>query len=81
MSQERQQRGDTLSTILQSIDQKPIYGPQGSLSRLLKMNPQIQDPNFIYPGQNINLGGDVRAAAKGGDLIIADQQGRGRTGE
>ena len=27
-----------------------------TVSRLLSLNPQIQNPNLIYPGQKINVG-------------------------
>lgn len=42
------QRGDTLSQIAVNADL--------SLTELLKQNPQITNPNLIYPGQEVTLG-------------------------
>lgn len=66
--------GDTLSGIAQR------HGV--SLSQLVAANPQIKNPNLIYPGQNVNIPGRGNPAAsvytvKSGDTLsgIAQQQG------
>ena len=47
-------RGDTLSGIAKK------YGI--SLSLLKRLNPEIHDHNKIYPGQSINLNGEIQSA-------------------
>lgn len=47
--------GDTLGAIAQQMAPgQPIWGPGGSLEKLLAANPQITNPNLIFPGQVIN---------------------------
>lgn len=49
------QQGDTLSGITKKVFRKKIYGPDGKLQEVLKHNPQIKNPNVIYPSQVVNL--------------------------
>jgi LysM repeat protein len=43
-----------------------------TLSELLKLNPDIKDANLIFPGQNINLGGDGGSGDSGDSGGSAD---------
>lgn len=57
-------RGDTLSKIAQRELGGPIYGSDGSLSRLAELNPVLMSrPDFLKPGQTIDLGDDRGALA------------------
>jgi hypothetical protein len=47
--------GETLSGVALKYFTTPIYSSKGSLAKLLKINPEIEDPNLVYPGQRINL--------------------------
>ena len=47
--------GDTSSTIAQSHIGEPIFTKDGSLSKLLQLNPHIKDPNLIFPGQVLTI--------------------------
>nr|BFD32163.1 hypothetical protein GTC16762_17810 [Pigmentibacter ruber] len=51
------QPNDNLSTILQKLSLKPIYGKNGSLAEVLKLNPEKQESegNCIYAGEVILL--------------------------
>ncbi len=51
------QQNDNLSTILQKLSLKPIYGKNGSLAEVLKLNPEKQESNgnCIYVGEIILL--------------------------
>jgi hypothetical protein len=65
--------GDTLSTIAQKELDAPstVYGPQGRIAALVKLNPQIHDPNRIFPGDVIQLSEDLpRAPAAENKPII-----------
>lgn len=44
------QRGDNLWNI-----SKKFYGNGIDYHKILKANPQITDPNYIYPGQTITI--------------------------
>jgi hypothetical protein len=46
---------DTLSLIVQSQVSGPIWGRNGSLKKVLKLNPQITNPDLIFPGEVIVL--------------------------
>ena len=46
-------KGDTLSQVAEQFLGKPIYSSKGSLRKLIALNPQIKNPNFIRPGQII----------------------------
>ncbi len=49
-------RGDYLSGILRKkYPKEQIYGPNGSLSRLLHLNPKVKNKNFVLPGETIVL--------------------------
>src|SRR5438046_513574 len=48
--------GDTLSSII--TEKKlggPIFGPQGSLRKMLAVNPQIKNANRIFPGDLVEI--------------------------
>jgi hypothetical protein len=51
------EKNDTLSKILKSHSLKPIYGKNGSLEEVLKLNPKKQKNrgNYILPGEIILL--------------------------
>lgn len=48
-------KGDTLSEIARTFMGKPIYGKRGSLRKIIALNPQIKNPNFIRPGQIVYI--------------------------
>ena len=48
-------RGDSLSAIAMRSFEGKIYGPNGSLEKILKLNPSIKNPNLIYPNQVIQI--------------------------
>lgn len=52
-------KGDTLSHIAAREFGRPIYGPKGSLQKLLQKNPGIQNPDRIRPSQVIRLSDEV----------------------
>lgn len=54
--------GDTLSGIAQR------HGV--SLSALIQANPQISNPNLIYPGQNVSIPSAGSASATGGSYTV-----------
>ena len=68
------QSGDTLSGIAAA------YGV--SLQSLIDANPQISNPNLIYPGQNINIPGNTYTAytAKSGPLAGMSPEEAARQG-
>lgn len=50
------QNGETLSQIAyREFPNERVYGADGSLARLIQLNPEITDPNAIYPNQVIKL--------------------------
>ena len=51
-------RGDTLSGIAHRNFSGKVYGKYGSLNKLLGLNPNLTDPDLIYPGQMLNLSKD-----------------------
>jgi len=55
------QRGDTLWGICNSYFKNPYQWP-----RIWSYNPQIKNPNWIYPGDQVRLRGDFAANAGGG---------------
>tara|TARA_B100001248_G_C27399538_1_gene468939 strand:+ start:8504 stop:9457 length:954 start_codon:yes stop_codon:yes gene_type:complete len=57
------QPGDSLSEIAQSHIGEPVYPKNGSLNRLLAMNPQILNPKIIEVGQAIYLPSHQRKTA------------------
>lgn len=48
-------KGQVLSVIAQKYIGSPIYTKSGSLAKLLELNPQIKNPDLIFPGQKIYL--------------------------
>jgi len=46
-------KGDTLSSIAKKNIFKKVYGQNGSLKKILALNPHIVNDHFIKPGQNI----------------------------
>ena len=48
-------RGDTLSGIAHRNFSGKVYGKNGSLAKILDLNPQIKNPNLIFVGQSIEL--------------------------
>lgn len=46
----------TLSEIAQQTFSGRIWGRNGSLAKLIALNPKVKNPNLIFPGQIINLG-------------------------
>jgi hypothetical protein len=48
-------KGDCLSEIIHTIGFSPIYGKSGYLEKIIKLNPQIQNPNMIFKGTEIFL--------------------------
>ena len=63
--------GDTLSKIALRKIGKPIYSKFGSLKKLLSANPDIKNPDRIYPGQRVNL--DIDPAQEDSSLHAEDQ--------
>ncbi len=55
--------GDTLSNITQKNSIEKIYGKNGALKKLIKINPQIKNPSLIKPGSKIQLLNDWRIIA------------------
>jgi hypothetical protein len=47
--------GDTLSSIAARKLGLPVYGPDGSLHRLLQQNPQVKNPDMIVAGEQLSL--------------------------
>ena len=49
-------RGDTLSHVVKRrFPHNSLYGPQGKLAEVLSQNPQIKNPNLIFPNQKIQF--------------------------
>src|SRR5689334_17663417 len=55
--------GDSLSTIAARTLQGRIYGKEGGIQKLVALNPEIENPNFILPGQEIRLAPEDAALA------------------
>ncbi len=55
---------ETLSEIVQKVIPGRIWGPNGALQRTLALNPGIEDPHFIYPGQTILLAPSTETAPR-----------------
>lgn len=47
--------GDTLSSIAYKNISAKVYGKDGSINKILALNPQIKNPNRIFPGQYLEL--------------------------
>ncbi len=52
--------GDTLSKIAAQTLSPPVYGKNGGLARLLRLNPRIKIPDRIYPGERIEVARDQK---------------------
>jgi hypothetical protein len=63
------QAGDTLSKISQQV-----YGQPWMWPKLWSLNPQIQNPHWIYPGDQIRLTGDVAAGTNDSRTLGAGMQ-------
>lgn len=50
--------GETISEIAIEKIGRPVYSKNGSLQKIKSLNPQIQNFNLIYPGQEIVVGSD-----------------------
>lgn len=48
------QKGDTLSSVSKQLYGDPIYGKNGSLKKLVGLNPQLKNINLIFPGDILN---------------------------
>ncbi len=48
-------RGDTLSDIVWATVPGRLYGPGGNLERVLKLNPHLENPDHIVPGEVVLL--------------------------
>lgn len=62
--------GDTLSRISQQV-----YGQPWMWPKLWSLNPQIQNPHWIYPGDQIRLTGAVTPAARSALTLGANSLG------
>lgn len=49
------QKRETLSELCQNLVPGRIYGKNGSLKKVLGLNPSISDRDRVYPGQKINF--------------------------
>ncbi len=49
------QSGDTLSQIAQKLLGSPVYPKDGSLQKLLKLNPSITNPDFLREGTTLKV--------------------------
>tara|TARA_B110001454_G_scaffold16145_1_gene14510 strand:- start:5082 stop:6104 length:1023 start_codon:yes stop_codon:yes gene_type:complete len=47
--------GETLSDIARKEYPGSVYGPKGSLRKIIALNPKVGNPNRIYPNQKIYL--------------------------
>jgi hypothetical protein len=54
---------ETFSQIAQKYLGRPVYTADGSLVRLRKLNPQVTDPDHIYPGQELMIEVGTREVA------------------
>lgn len=52
--------GDTLSKIVQERLPGRVYGREGNLARVLRLNSEIRDPNAIFPGREVLIDGQNR---------------------
>ncbi len=50
--------GEVLSRMAQRYFGRPIYTRSGALKKILSLNPGLEPPFRIYPGQSIRVGGD-----------------------
>ena len=57
-------KGDTMSEIAERLSPGPVYGPEGSLRKFIGLNPQVENPDLIYPGQKLKWG-DITKTLQG----------------
>jgi LysM repeat protein len=50
------QKGEALSKLAQKFIPGRVYGPTGSLKKIVALNPHLKNPNVILPGQEVFLG-------------------------
>jgi hypothetical protein len=60
------QKGESLSEISEREVGRPVYGKRGSLQKLLHLNPQVKNPNYIRVGQWIFVPGTEATPPLGG---------------
>ena len=46
---------DSLSIIAKKHFNGPVWGENGSLKKIISQNPEIKNPDFIFPSEKINL--------------------------
>jgi hypothetical protein len=63
-------REETFSQIAEKYLGRPIYKTNGSLARLRKLNPQVTDPDHIYPGQEIFIEMGTREVASAPEVPV-----------
>ena len=49
------QKGDTLASIARKHFGEPVFGPRGTLKKLLELNPALKANNPLEPGQTVEL--------------------------
>ncbi|MBF0442684.1 MAG: LysM peptidoglycan-binding domain-containing protein [Oligoflexales bacterium] len=57
-------KGDTLSQIVSKKLGKPVYGKKGKLGKVIRLNPDINNPDLIYPNDIIILSNEDETKAK-----------------
>src|SRR3954471_21221752 len=50
-------KGDTLANIARKRYGEPVFGPKGTINKILKQNPNLKMNVGLEPGQKINLEG------------------------
>lgn len=69
------EKGDTLSQIAQRVyPDKRVYGKNGSLAELLRMNPNIMNPNYVLVGENIRLNTDIEVVNPAVEPIVEKKE-------
>ena len=55
-------KGETLATLARTYYGEPVFGPKGSLKKILALNPQLKgNPNAVEPGQVIHIDDNLPA--------------------
>jgi hypothetical protein len=68
-------RGDTLWDLCSSYFQNPWLWP-----KIWSYNPQIQNPHWIYPGDQVRLRTDIAATRQTDALVLGNGKGQPATG-
>lgn len=55
------EKNDVLSVIIHSHLPGPVWGKEGSLQKILKLNPQVKNPDLIYAGDTLRLSEPVES--------------------